>query len=79
MTFEQFQNRARLYAIGALYPEELDDFEQARIQFGSRAQSFLRDCYALRDAFALSLRGSASRAALSQRVLSMARSAQTGG
>jgi hypothetical protein len=72
MTFEEFQNRARLYVIGALHPEELAEFERATTQFGSRAQNFLRDCYALRDAFALSLRPPESRAALKKRVLSLA-------
>lgn len=71
MTFEEFQNRARLYVIDALYPEELAEFEQAKTQFGARAKAFVRDCHALRDAFALSLRGPSSTAALSQRVLSM--------
>ena len=73
MTFEEFQNRARLYVIGALYPQELDEFEQAKRQFGPRAQSFIRECYALRDAFALSLRPREAQTALNQRVLSMAR------
>jgi len=71
MTFKEFQNRARLYVIGALYPEELTEFEQATRQFGQQAKSFIRDCYALRDAFALSLRSSAARTALAQRVRSM--------
>lgn len=72
MTFEEFQNRARLYVIGALYPEELDEFERAKSQFGSRAQTFLHDCYALRDAFALSLRPPESSSALKKRLLSLA-------
>jgi hypothetical protein len=72
MTFEEFQNRARLYVIGALYPEELAEFQWATTLFGTRAKSFIRDCYALRDAFALSLRPAARRAALKERVLSMA-------
>ena len=78
MTFEDFQNRARLYVIGALYPEELPEFESAKSQFGSRAQSFLHDCYALRDAFALSLRSPARQTALNQRVLAMTHAARTG-
>ena len=73
MTFEEFQNRARLYVIGALYPEELAEFERATSLFGTRAKSFIRDCYTLRDAFALSLRTGADRAFLNERVLSMAR------
>ena len=72
MTFEEFQNCARLYVIGALYPEELPEFELAKSQFGPRAQTFLRDCYALRDAFALSLRPPESSSALKKRLLSLA-------
>jgi len=70
MTFQEFQNCARLCAIGALYPGELAEFERASVQFGPRAKSFVRECSALRDAFALSLRPADTRAALKQRVLS---------
>jgi hypothetical protein len=70
MSFEEFQNRARLYVIGALYPYELAEFEQATHQFGLRAKNFIRECYGLRDAFALSLRPANTRAGLNQRVLS---------
>ena len=34
MSFDQYQNQARLYVIGALEPEELEEFEQARKDFG---------------------------------------------
>jgi len=30
MNFEQFQNQSRLYVIGALEPDELEEFEKAR-------------------------------------------------
>ena len=73
MTFETFQNRARLYVIGALYPAEIAEFQQATTQFGTKAKTFIQDCYALRDAFALSLRAPESRAALKDRVVWMAR------
>src|SRR5205814_4901354 len=69
MTFEDFQNRARLYVIGALYPAEITEFQQATTQFGTKAKTFIQDCYALRDAFALSLRAPESRAALKDRVV----------
>jgi hypothetical protein len=73
MTFEEFQNRARLYVVGALYPNELDEFDQAAAAFGPKAQRFIRDCCALRDAFALSLQPAADRTALKGRLMSMAR------
>ena len=56
MSFEEFQNRSRLYVIGALETEELDEFEQARKQFGQKGEDFIGECYALHEAFALSLR-----------------------
>ena len=37
MSFEEFQNQSRLYVIGALEPEELEAFEQARKDFGQKA------------------------------------------
>jgi len=30
MSFEEFQNRSRLYVIGALESEEMEEFERAR-------------------------------------------------
>jgi len=73
MTFEQFQNRARLFVIGALYPNESEPFMEARAQFGPKAEAFLRDCYALRDAFALSVQPQSNRDKLKNRITSLAR------
>ena len=55
MSFEEFQNRARLYVIGALEPEETEEFELARKDFGQKAEDFIAECYDLHEAFALSL------------------------
>jgi hypothetical protein len=76
MIFEEFQNRARLYVIGALYPNELAEFERATTLFGPKAETCIRDCCALRDAFALSVRPPSVRGALAGRLLSMARQRQ---
>jgi hypothetical protein len=73
MSFEEFQNRSRLYVIGALETEELDEFEQARKQFGQKGEDFIGECYALHEAFALSLRPAKSSAALKERLMSMVR------
>ena len=73
MSFEEFQNRSRLYVIGALETEELDEFEQARKQFGQKAEDFIGECYALHEAFALSLRPAKSSVALKERLMSMVR------
>ena len=76
MSFEEFQNRSRLYVIGALEPEEIDEFEQARKQFGQKAEDFIGECYALHEAFALSLKPAKSSAGLKDKLMSMVREKQ---
>ena len=73
MSFDDFQNRARLYVIGALEPEETEEFEQARKEFGQPAEDFIAECYNLHEAFALSLRPEKSSDALKQRLMAMVR------
>ncbi len=73
MSFEEFQNRSRLYVIGALEPQELDEFENARKDFGQKAEDFIGECYALHEAFALSLKPAKSSSALKDRLMSMVR------
>jgi archaellum biogenesis protein FlaJ (TadC family) len=76
MSFEEFKNRSRLYVIGALESEEIDEFEQARKQFGQKAEDFIGECYALHEAFALSLKPAKSSAALKDKLMSMVREKQ---
>jgi len=71
MNFEQFQNQSRLYVIGALDAEELEQFEQAREKFGKQAEDFIGKCYALHEAFALSLRPAKSSDAIKERLMAM--------
>jgi hypothetical protein len=71
MNFEQFQNQSRLYVIGALEPEEIDEFEQARKKFGKKAEDFISKCYALHEAFALSLQPAKSSDAIKERLMAM--------
>ena len=73
MSFEQFQNSARLYVIGALEPEELQEFESARKQYGAAAEEFIGQCYSLHEAFALSLKPATASAAIKERLMSMVR------
>jgi hypothetical protein len=47
MSFEEFQNRARLYVIGALENSEAAEFEEARREFGQRAEDCIAECYSL--------------------------------
>jgi hypothetical protein len=56
MNFEEFKNQSRLYVIDALEPEEVEEFERERKKFGKKAEDFVTQCYALHEAFALSLR-----------------------
>ena len=71
MNFDEFQNRSRLYVIGALEPEELSEFELARKEFGTRGENFINECYALHEAFALSLKPAKSSSALKDKLMSM--------
>jgi hypothetical protein len=71
MNFEQFQNQSRLYVIGALEPKELDEFEKARKKYGKKADDFISKCYALHEAFALSLRPAKSSEAIKERLMAM--------
>ena len=73
MSFEEFQNRTRLYVIGALEPEELDEFEQARKTLGQKGEDFIAECYALHEAFALSLRPAKSSSGIKYRLMAMVR------
>ncbi len=73
MNFEEFQNRARLYVIGALENGEVAEFEAVRRDFGQPAEDFITECYRLHEAFALSLRPAKSSDALKERLMKMVR------
>jgi hypothetical protein len=73
MNFEEFQNGARLYVLGALETGEMKEVETATKAFGQRAESFIQQCYALHEAFALTLRPAKSSALLKERLMAMVR------
>ena len=73
MNFSEFQNHARLYVIGALEADELEEFEKARKKFGKKGEDFITKCYALHEAFALSLRPAKASAAIKDRLMTMVR------
>ena len=73
MNFEEFQNQARLYVIGALEAQETEAFELARKKFGRKADDYIAECYSLHEAFALSLRPAKSSEALKGRLMAMVR------
>jgi len=76
MNFNEFQNQSRLYVIGALEPEELEEFEKARKKFGKKAEDFITKCYALHEAFALSLRPAKASTAIKERLMAMVKAKQ---
>jgi hypothetical protein len=77
MNFEEFRNESRLYVIGALEPEEVEEFERERKKFGEKAEDFVTQCYALHEAFALSLRSAKASGAIKERLMSMIREGVT--
>jgi hypothetical protein len=72
MNFEEFQNQSRLYILGALEPEELEEFEKERKKCGKKAEDFVTQCYASHESFTLSLR-TAAVSAVKERVMAMVR------
>ena len=76
MNFNNFQNQARLYVIGALEGEELEEFENARKKFGKKGEEFITKCYALHEAFALSLRPAKASSAIKERLMAMVKAKQ---
>jgi hypothetical protein len=73
MNSEEFQNQSRLYVIGALEPEEMEEFERERKKFGKKTEDFITQCYVLHEAFALSVRPTKASAAIKEQLMSMVR------
>jgi hypothetical protein len=73
MNFEKFQNQSRLYVVTGLEFDEAEEFERARNEFGQKAEDFIGECYALHEAFALSLRPVKATAVIKERLMSMVR------
>jgi hypothetical protein len=76
MNFSEFQNQSRLYVIGALEAQELEEFEKARKKFGKKAEEFITKCYALHEAFALSLRPAKASGEIKERLMAMVKAKQ---
>ena len=71
MNFDEFENKARLYVLGALDPEDTAEFDAARQELGEQAEAAIRECERLNSMFALSLRPVPPKPATKQRLLSM--------
>ena len=76
MSFEEFQNRARLFVVGALDPDEMAEFENARHEFGEKAEAFIAECYSLSEAFALSLKPARASDQIKARLMDMLKKRQ---
>jgi hypothetical protein len=55
MNFEEFENLARLYVVGALEDGEEEAFQEAREDFGDLAEELIAEFRQLNSVFALSL------------------------
>ena len=77
MSFKDFQNRTRLFVIGALEADEMAEFEQARREFGEKAEAFIAECYSLSEAFALSLKPAKASDQIKTRLMEMVKNRQT--
>ena len=73
MDFDEFQDYAPLYVIGALKPTEIRDFEEGLEKFGEKAKHLVRHCHALHESFALSVRPRKSLVTLKERLMSRVR------
>ncbi|MES2568643.1 MAG: hypothetical protein V4710_01160 [Verrucomicrobiota bacterium] len=71
MNFEEFENHARLYVVGALDEKEREAFNIARKDFGLRAEQYVQECRRLSAAFALSLRPHPPRSDAKARLMTL--------
>ena len=71
MNFDEFENQARLYVVGALDDGETAAFQSARARYGARAEAFIRECQRLNEAFALSLRPKAPKIDAKERLMAL--------
>ena len=78
MSFDEFENEARLYVVGALDGAELAAFTEARQQYGQAAEEFIHECRQLSAAFALSLKPQAPRGDAKQKLMMLIRKSTPG-
>ena len=70
--YKEFQNRSRLYVIGALEPEEMRKLSESAKSWAKRRKNSITQCYALHEAFAISVRpAKASTSNKKNRLMSM--------
>ena len=72
MSFEEFENKARMHVLGVLEDEhDIAEFEHARTDFGARGEAVIAEFQRLSAAFALSLRPTPPKPATKERLHSM--------
>lgn len=74
MNSPTFEHLARLYVVGALDEDELQEFERLRSEGGEGAEQFIAECERLSEAFALSLRPTAPDMTTKKKLLDRIRS-----
>ncbi len=79
MNLEEFQHLARLYAIGALEPDELREFQTVRAFLGPRAERYITDCRRLNDAIVSDLEPIPPSPTAREKVLRLATRDRIGG
>lgn len=73
MKYEEFQHLARLYVLGALDPDEMEQFRVGRAIFGPKGEAFIDQCRKLSAALALSLRPVAPRPETKEKLMEQIR------
>src|SRR5436190_1293678 len=66
----------RLFVVGALEQDEMAEFENARREFGEKAEAFISECYSLSEAFALSLKPAKASDQIKARLMEMVKNRQ---
>ena len=79
MNFEEFENLARLYVVGALEDREEEAFHEARQNFGDRAEELIAEFRQLNSVFALSLRPHPPHPDTKRKLLQAIRQSMQGG
>jgi hypothetical protein len=79
MNFEEFENLARLFVVGALEDGEEEAFHEARQEFGRRAEDVIAEFRKLNSVFALSLRPHPPHPETKRKLLQAIRQTMRGG
>lgn len=76
MSFEEFEDQARLCVVGALDEAEAAAFEAVRRVHGAKGEACIRECLRLNAAFALTLRPRAPKEDAKERLMALIEKSQ---